>query len=392
MNMLMDLINSVGSVLFFLFAFLLVLFVVVLIHELGHFIVARWCGVKVATFSIGFGREIYGFNDRHGTRWCLAWLPLGGYVKFIDDENPASIAPSQSHKAMTAAGRAGAFHAKPVWQRAAVVAAGPMANFLLAIVIFAAMFMAFGTAKMEPRISAVVADTPAAAAGFKGGDLVLSVDGREIESFGDIQRYVLTSPGRKLEFIVERDGQEIPLTVMPVLKESVDRIAGKHQRPIIGIQSSPEVSKISYQNVGPVEAVGLGVQRTWDIVTQTLSYIGDVIMQRQPANQVGGIIRIADASGKVAQLGPEYIIQFIAFISVSIGLINLFPIPILDGGHLLFYAIEALRGRPLSEKAQEFGFNVGLALVIALMLFATWNDRVVVQSWFEEPPIENQAQ
>ncbi len=397
MNLLLSLLNGIGDVLFVLLAFLLVLFVVVVIHELGHFLVARWCGVKVAAFSVGFGREIYGFNDRHGTRWRLALLPLGGYVKFIDDENPASVPTSSASKhdggtAPVDQDRAGFFHSKPVWQRAAVVAAGPIANFLLAIVIFAIMFATFGTVSIEPRVSAVVPGTPAAEAGFQAGDLVLSIDGRAIESFGDIQQYVATSPGRDLDFVVEREGQEIVLTVVPVLKESVDRIAGKHQRPIIGIQSSAEVSKVSYKDVGPIEAVGLGVHRTWTIVTQTLSYVGDVIMQRQPADQLGGVIRIADASGKVAQLGPEYIIQFIAFVSVSIGLINLFPIPLLDGGHLLFYAIEALRGRPLSERTQEFGFRIGLALVVALMLFSTWNDRVVVKSWFEKPPIENQSQ
>ncbi len=391
MGMLVAFVNGVGGFLFFLFAFLFVLTVVVFIHELGHFLVARWCGVKVTTFSIGFGREIFGFNDRHGTRWRFAWVPLGGYVKFLDDENAASVPSRDALGKLPPEQQAGAFHLKPVWQRALVVAAGPVANFILAIVIFAAMFMTFGEFKMEPRVSGVMAGTPAAEAGFKKGDLVLSINGRAIDDFGDLQQYVATSPGRQLEFLVDRDGKQIVLSVMPVLKESVDRIAGKHQRPVIGIQGSREMSKITHTPVGPVEAVGLGVERTWTIITQTMSYISDVIMQRQRADQVGGIIRIADASGKVAKLGPEYVIQFIAFISVSIGLINLFPIPLLDGGHLMFYAVEAVRGRPLSERTQEFGFKIGLALVIALMLFATWNDRVVVKSWFDKPEIENQS-
>jgi len=374
MDTLFSLINGAGYLLFVLFAFLPVLIVVVVIHELGHFLVARWCGVQVSAFSVGFGREIYAFEDRHGTRWRLAWLPLGGYVKFVDDENPASVPTSDARAAMSVEERSGSFHAKPVWQRAAVVAAGPIANFLLAIVIFAIMFITFGVVKIEPRVSAVVPDTPAATAGFKAGDLILSIDGRKIDSFSDIQQYVATSPGRNLAFVVARDGAEVALTVKPILKESVDQIAGKHVRPVIGIQSSREVSQISHTNVGVFEAVGLGVQRTWSIITQTLSYIGDVFMQRQPADQIGGVIGIADVSGKVAQLGPEYVIQLIALISVSIGLINLFPVPMLDGGHLLFYFVEALRGRPLSEKTQEFSFKVGFAIVIALMLFTTWND------------------
>ncbi len=392
MSMFIGIADGVGGALFFLVAFLFVLTVVVFIHELGHFVVARWCGVKVTTFSIGFGREIFGFNDRHGTRWRVAWLPLGGYVKFMDDDNAASVRSEATLQQSSEADSAGAFHLKPVWQRAAVVAAGPIANFILAIVIFAVMFMIFGQVKMEPRVSGVMPGTPAATAGFKVNDLIVSINGRRIDDFGALQQYVATSPGRQLDVIVERDGKEVLLSVVPVLQEQVDRIAGKHQRPVIGIQGSRQFSKVKHSTVGPVAAIGLGVERTWTIVTQTLSYIGDIITQRQRADQVGGIIRIADASGKVAKLGPEYIVQFIAFISVSIGLINLFPIPLLDGGHLMFYAIEAIRGRPLSDRVQEFGFKIGMALVIALMLFATWNDRVVVKSWFEPSRIQNHSQ
>ncbi|MGI9408885.1 MAG: RIP metalloprotease RseP [Hyphomicrobiaceae bacterium] len=392
MSMLVGIVDGVGGVLFVLAAFLLVLTVVVFIHELGHFLVARWCGVKVTTFSIGFGKEIFGFNDRYGTRWRFAWVPLGGYVKFMDDDNAASVPTSETREELSDEERKSAFHFKPLWQRAAIVAAGPLANFLLAIGIFAVMFMLIGQFKMEPIVSKVVDATPAAEAGFKSGDLVRRINGSDVDDFGQIQQIVATSPGRILTFVVERDGKLVTLQVMPTLRESVDRIAGKHERPIIGIQASRETNRITHSTVGPIEAVGLGVDRTWTIITQTLSYIGDIFAQRQRADQVGGIIRIADASGKVAKLGPEYIIQFIAFISVSIGLINLFPVPLLDGGHLLFYAIEAVRGRPLSEKTQEFGFKIGLALVIALMLFATWNDRVVVQGWFAPENIENQTQ
>lgn len=391
MSMLVGFINGVGGILFVVLAFLFVLTVVVFIHELGHFLVARWCGVTVKTFSIGFGKEIAGFTDRYGTRWRFAWIPLGGYVKFMDDDNAASVPSQDALSQMTQEQRSGSFHLKPIWQRASVVAAGPIANFILAIAIFSIMFMTYGLVKMEPRVSDVVAGMPAAEAGIKRGDLVRSINGREIVDFGQLQQIVATSPGRDLEIVVERDEQLLTLVIKPIFTESVDRIAGKHQRPVIGIRASRAMSKITHSRVGPVEAVGHGVERTWTIITQTLSYIGDVFAQRQRADQVGGIIRIADASGKVAKLGPEYVVQFIAFISVSIGLINLFPIPLLDGGHLMFYAFEAIRGRPLSERTQEFGFKVGLALVIALMLFATWNDRVVVKEWFAPEPVEKQS-
>lgn len=399
MSMLAGIVDGFAGALFFLFAFLFVLSVVVFIHELGHFLVARWCGVTVETFSIGFGREIIGFNDRRGTRWKFAWIPLGGYVKFVDDENAASVPSTDRLQNMDEAARSGAFQTKPLWQRAAVVAAGPLANFLLAIVIFAAMFMIYGEVKMEPRIARVVPDTPAAQAGFKSGDLIKSINGRKIDDFSQLQQIVGLSPGRTLTFVVDRGGVLQTLKAEPVFREQNDRIAGRHERPVIGIQASPETAKITHQTVDPITAVGMGAGRTWSIITQTLTYIGDIFAQRQKSDQVGGLIRIADASGKVAQLGPEYVIQFIAFISVSVGLINLFPIPLLDGGHLMFYAYEAVRGRPLSEKYQEIGFRIGFALVISLMIFATWNDRGVVARWLDldkpsqtaPPPAQNQG-
>ncbi len=413
MSMLIGVVETLPTIIFFIAAFLLVLTVVVFVHELGHFLVARRCGVMVSTFSIGFGREIFGFVDRHGTRWRVAWIPLGGYVKFIDDENAASV-PGKQNSADTASEngtdrstsdqgadrpreltpeeKAGRFHSKPIWQRAAVVAAGPIANFILAIAIFALMYMIYGQYKLSPKVEGVVPGSPAAAAGFKAGDLVRRVNGKEIDDFAELQQIVATSPKRQLEVAVERSGDLVTLSVTPILKERYDRIAGKHMRPEIGLQASRDRSLVSHRDVGPLTAVQLGAERTWTIISQTVNYINDIIWQRQRADQVGGIIRIADASGKVAQLGPEYIIQFIAFLSVSIGFINLLPIPLLDGGHLMFYAVEAVRGRPLSDRTQEMSFKVGLALVISLMLFATWNDRVVVKSWFQQPPAENQSQ
>jgi regulator of sigma E protease len=381
MSAVSGLVGGVADFFVFLLSFLFVLTVVVFIHELGHFLVARWCGVKVKAFSIGFGREIYGFSDRHGTRWRLAWIPLGGYVKFMDDENAASVPSQEALQRMTPEERAQSFHGKPLWQRAAVVAAGPVANFLLSIAIFATMFALLGVTKMEPRVGKVVPDSAAAAAGFQPGDLVLSIDGREIEDFGELQYIVSKSPGRTLTFVVDRGGSVLTLKAAPELREHDDRIAGKHKRSMIGIQGSGATSKIIHTRIGPVEAVSLGAQKTWDIAVGTLAYIGDVIAGRQSAEQVGGVIRIADASGQVAKLGPEYVVQFIAVISVSIGLINLFPIPLLDGGHLLFYGIEALRRKPLSERTQEIGFRIGLVVVLMLMVFATWNDRLIVWRW-----------
>ncbi|HZA02050.1 MAG TPA: RIP metalloprotease RseP [Hyphomicrobiaceae bacterium] len=364
-----------------LVATLFLLTVVVFFHELGHFLVARWCGVKVKAFSIGFGREICGFSDRQGTRWRLAWIPLGGYVKFMDDENAASAPSREALQRMTPAERAVSFHCKPLWQRAAVVIAGPVANFLLSIAIFATMFALLGVTTMEPRVGNLVPDSPAAAAGFRPGDLVLSIDGREIQDFGELQYVVSQSPGRALTFVVDRGGQRLTLKATPELREADDRIAGKHKRAMIGIQGSGETSKITHRLVSPVEAVSLGVQKTWDIAAGTLAYIGDVIARRQSGEQVGGVIRIADASGQAAKLGLEWFVQLIAVISVSIGLINLFPIPLLDGGHLLFYGIEALRRKPLSERTQEIGFRIGLAVVLMLLVFATWNDRLIVWRW-----------
>ncbi|MFO7296866.1 MAG: RIP metalloprotease RseP [Proteobacteria bacterium] len=373
--------DGIGGFLFVLLPFLFVLTVVVFIHELGHFLVARWCGVNVRAFSIGFGPEIAGFYDRHGTRWRIAWIPLGGYVKFMDDENAASAGPSARLEEMTPEERAGAFHAKPLWQRAAIVAAGPIANFLLAIVIFALMFSLIGVRSTAPRVDEVVPNSPAAVAGFMPGDVILEIDGEPVESFNDVLRTVSTSPGRELTFKVDRGGAILNLRATPERQEIQDSLGGTIVRGIIGIRRVTTPDSMELRKAGPLEALWLGVRETNFIITSTLSYIGDVIIGRQSADQLGGPIRIAEVSGQVAKIGPEALLNLIAVISVSIGLINLFPIPLLDGGHLLFYAIEALRRKPLSEKTQEIGFRIGLAVVLMLMVFATWNDIPIVRRW-----------
>lgn len=381
MALISSIVDGIGGFLFVLLPFLFVLTVVVFIHELGHFLVARWCGVNVKAFSIGFGPEIASFVDRYGTRWRIAWIPLGGYVKFMDDENAASAGPSARLEQMTPEERAGAFHAKPLWQRAAIVAAGPIANFLLAIVIFALMFSLLGVRSTAPRVDEVVPDSPAAVAGFMPGDVILEIEGDPVESFNDVLRTVSTSPGRELTFKVDRGGAIVTLRVTPERQEIQDSLGGTIARGVIGIRRVTSPDSMELRKAGPFEALWLGVRETKFIITSTLSYIGDVIIGRQSADQLGGPIRIAEVSGQVAKIGPEALLNLIAVISVSIGLINLFPIPLLDGGHLLFYAIEALRRKPLSEKTQEIGFRIGLAVVLMLMVFATWNDIPIVRRW-----------
>jgi len=383
MAILATLFDNLAGSLTYILAFLFVLTVIVFVHELGHFLVARWCGVGVKTFSIGFGREIFGWNDRHGTRWRVAWIPLGGYVKFAGDENAASVPSREALSRMSAEERAQAFHVKPVGQRAAIVAAGPIANFVLAIVIFAAMFWAVGVRLTAAQVDEVVPNTPAARAGFQAGDVIRSIDGSKIESFSDVLRIVSTSPERELTMGVERAGQRLDLKVTPALEAQKDAFGGLHRRGVIGIKRAPNPATEEVRKVGPVEALWLGVKETRFIIATTLSYVRDLFMGRQSADQLGGPIRILDMSGEMFKLGPEYLIQLIGGLSVGIGLINLFPIPLLDGGHLLYYAIEAVRGRALSEKSQEFGFRIGLSLILALIVFVTYQDAfaVIAKKW-----------
>jgi regulator of sigma E protease len=363
-----------GGVLGYLIPFLFVLTLVVFFHELGHFLVARRCGVRVLVFSIGFGPELFGFNDRHGTRWKLCAVPLGGYVKFFGDENAASVPDAAALAAMTDEERRHSFVHQSVARRAAVVVAGPVANFLLAIVIFAALFMVFGKPSTSPRVDAVQPGSAAEEAGFQPSDLVLTIDGRPIESFPDMQQIVSTSAGETLVFKVDRGGVKVTLKAIPALKESKDRFGNVHRIGVLGITRSPSPDDTHFQPVGPLKALELGVQRTWFVVERTLSYIGGVISGREAADQLGGPIRIAQVSGQVATEGLPSLFSLTAVLSVSIGLLNLFPVPLLDGGHLLYYAIEAVRGKPLSDRAQEVGFRIGLAIVVMLMIFATYND------------------
>jgi regulator of sigma E protease len=358
----------------YIIPFLFVLTIVVFFHELGHFLVACRCGIRVLTFSIGFGPEIVGFNDRHGTRWKLAAIPLGGYVKFFGDENAASVPYAAALAAMDPREREVSFFGKSVGQRAAVVAAGPIANFILAIVIFASVFALFGKPFTSPRVDGVQAGSAAATAGFKPGDLVLSINGSSIDSFNDMQRIVSTSAGEKLRIVVDRGGVQETLTATPDLREVKDSFGNVHRMGVLGITRSNAPGDVKVQRVDPLTAIGMGFQETWFVIDRTLSYLGGVASGRESADQLGGPIRIAQVSGQVATVGFVALMHLAAVLSVSIGMLNLFPIPLLDGGHLLFYGIEAARGRPLSERAQEIGFRVGLAIVLMLMIFATFND------------------
>jgi len=350
-------------------AFIVVLGVLVFIHEMGHYLAARWCGVHVETFSIGFGRAIASWTDSKGTVWKLAWLPLGGYVKLHGQERPEDA--SSDVKALWIEGRT--FHEKQVAARAFVVAAGPLANFLLAAVLFAGLFAVMGkpvlpeVADPPALIGEVVANSAAARAGVQRGDRIVAIDDTAIVTFGDLQRIVSVAPGRTIRLRVQRDGSELALAA------TVDtRGTGANQVGMLGVRSA--APPVVFEPVGLGAAMVGGVVRTWDVSAQTLVGLWQMITAQRGTEDLGGPLRIAQLSGQVAQLGLASLVSFIAVLSVNLALINLFPIPILDGGHLLFYLAEAIRGRPLPPRAQEYGMKAGLALILALFVFATWND------------------
>jgi regulator of sigma E protease len=359
----------------YIIPFLFVLTIVVFFHELGHFLVARWAGVKVLTFSLGFGPELAGFNDRHGTRWKISAIPLGGYVKFFGDESEASTPASFETLAnMTEEERAGSFHHKRVGPRAAIVAAGPIANFILAIVIFTCLFTFFGKPSTTARVDKIEANSAAAAAGFQVGDVVTMIDGTTIGSFSDMQRVVGIHAGDQLTFTVKRGDSTLQLRGTPEQREVKDPFGNAHRLGVMGITRATSPGDVVTERVDPATAFWLGVKETWFVVDRTFAYIGGIFTGREAADQVGGPLRIAQISGQVATIGLAALIHLTAVLSISIGLLNLFPVPLLDGGHLLFYAVEVVRGRPLSERAQEMGFRIGLGLVLMLMVFATYND------------------
>jgi regulator of sigma E protease len=354
--------------------FLFVLTIVVFFHELGHFLVARRCGVAVKVFSIGFGKEIVGWTDRKGTRWRLSMIPLGGFVRFLGDENEAGMPDRQALETLKPEEREHAFASKSVGQRAAIVAAGPIANFILAIAIYSGIFAFYGREVISARADVVVPNTPAERAGFKPGDLIVAINGHHVDSFNDMQRIVSVSTGEPLKIDVMRDGRLLSLTATPERRQTPDGLGSTQTGGILGIQRNTKPGDVKLERFTPVEAVGAALSDTWFVAERTVTLLYGVIAGRESADQLGGPIKVAEVAAQVATLGFVALINLAAVLSVSIGLINLFPVPILDGGHLLFFAFEALRGRPLSENVQEIGFRIGFVAIVALMLFVTGND------------------
>ena len=354
-----------------LIAFVVVLGVLVFIHELGHYLAARWRGVRVDVFSIGFGKPILRWTDSRDCEWRISWIPLGGFVKLHGQENPAEVTPEQR-----ATWRPGeTFHDKPVGSRAIVVAAGPIANFLLAILLFAGLFMAVGKPIGGTGIGQVVAGSAAERGGLRPGDEIQALDGNRVQRFDQVQRYVQPRAGQPIAIRVLREGGEVTLTVTPEAAGEGANATGR-----LGIQGGAG----RFERLGPIEALSAGMAQTWDIIAQTVTGIGEMLTGQRSAKELGGPIRIAEISGEAANLGLMPLINLMAVLSVSLGLINLFPIPVLDGGHLMFYAAEAIRGRPLPPKVQEYGFRAGFALLIALFLFASGNDIIEggIGKWF----------
>lgn len=381
----------------YILPFLFVLTIVVTIHELGHFLTAKWCGVAIDRFSIGFGRAIAAWRDKSGVEWRIGWMPLGGYVRFKGDDNASSLPDSSDLKALRRAiaeteGKAAVnryFHFKPLWQRALVVAAGPIANFILAIVLFAAILMVFGERVIPARVDSVQAGSPAAIGGFKAGDLVVEAAGRKVDGFFDLQRIIKLRAGTPVDFVVERGGGEVALTATPERRTVTDEVGDTHRLGVLGVQISQRPGDLELRRYGPIEAIGKGAQRTWQVLDTTLGYIGRIFTGKENGDQLGGPLRIAKISGDVAKFNASIeqaplgermlsmvlgLLTLIAVLSIGIGFMNLLPVPVLDGGHLLFYAYEAVARRPVSAAVQAVGYRVGLALLLGLMLFATWND------------------
>lgn len=356
-------------------AFLFVITLVVFFHELGHFLVARAFGVKVEVFSVGFGKEIFGWNDKRGTRWKVSWLPVGGYVKFAGDADAASTPDRKTIAHMTAEQRAGILAFKPVGARAAVAAAGPFANFLLAIVLLTGLFLYSGHTVVAPQIGQITKGSPADLAGLRSGDLVTRIDHTAITDFQQLPEIISVSGGAPLDIGIRRAGRDLSVTVTPRLMQTRDVLGNVGSQMVIGVR--PDVhAAITHARYSPAGAFTAACGEAWGIIKTTVLGIGQMITGRASTDQLRGPAGIAQMTRQVAEFGFLPLLNLVAILSVSIGLANLFPIPLLDGGHLLYYAVEAVLGRPLGERAQDVGFRLGLVLVLGLMLLTTWNDLV----------------
>ena len=351
-----------------------ILAVIVTVHELGHYLVARWNGVAIQTFSIGFGRELFGWDDRHGTRWRISAIPLGGYVRFVGDMNAASTPDNDVIANASPELAPRLFANKNVWQRIAVVAAGPIANVILTFLILYALLLGYGRYTIPPVVGAVVAGSVAEAAGIEAGDIIVAVDGYAVRGFEDFQRLVATSPERPVTIELDRGTESRTIVLVPEAAEVDDRFGNKQRIGRIGVSRDVAETDVTLYRPGPVEAVGMTVEEIRFIVQRTAAFLGDFFVGRGDVEQLGGPVKVARVSGEVATLGIVALINLTALLSLNIGIFNLLPGPMLDGGHLLYYLVEAVRGRPLSMKVQEIGFRFGFALVLALMVFTLFND------------------
>ena len=357
-------------------SFLLVLGPLIFIHEMGHYLAGRWFGVKADAFSIGFGREIAGWTDRRGTRWKIGWLPLGGYVKFAGDMNPASQ-PSKEWLALPPEERNKTFQAKPVWQRFIIVLAGPAVNFLFAIIVFIGIFASYGEPRTPPVVAQVTQGSAAERAGFQAGDRIVRINGARMDRFEDVATFVRIRPQQRLNFEVERGGREVRLSGVPDAQIVRDRFGNEAKMGLLGVAPTGRV----IVPLAPHEMVGAAVRQTSDTVQMMVVTLGQVVTGTRSVKEMGGPLKIAQYSGQQASLGWIDFIWFMTMISINLGFINLLPIPLLDGGHLLFYLIEGVRRKPLKPEAQEWAFRTGLAALLALMIFVTLNDLASFGLW-----------
>ena len=359
----------------FIIPFIVLILVVVFIHEYGHYYFAKKYGVGVTDFSIGFGREIFGWNDKSGTRWKICWIPLGGYVKFFGDRNVFSQADQEKIiNKYSAEDQNKLFVLKPLYQRAIIVAAGPFANFLLAIVIFLSIYIFIGKDFTPAMINEVQNESPAQIAGLKKNDLILEIDGNKVQSILDVSKLIMMSTSEFIDFKIQRFENELILKVKPNIIEAEDNIGNKVKKRIVGITLSPFNNEINHVKLGPAKALYHSINEVYFVCISSLKYLGSIIGGSGDSSQLGGPIRIAKITGQVAEIGFIPFLSIMAYISISLGLINLFPIPLLDGGHLMFYGFEKVLGRPLSQKTQEGFFRIGMFLLLFLMFFATFND------------------